>query len=338
MRQAIAKFLAAAGLCFALCGSAACGDNAAYEVYAPDGAPALSLAYAIAQDDAAFEYHVVNAAVIQAHVTGDRPAADFCVLPVNLASKLLGTGTEYRLLGTVTNGNLFFLSAEENESLTRDNLTSLTGKKIGVVQLTNVPGLTLCAVLKDYGIDYQILSGVDGEIGAGKVGLVNLGTDASAVSPAFGCDYYLCPEPAASAKIKGTAGKPKSFHFAGDLQRLYGEGNGYPQAVLVAKKSVVERDKAAVERLVSYFQKSAEYLADTPTETVLDLLAAKRTAGMTPSFHAENLTPAVIANCSVRFIQSPECKSYVNRFLEEIVSVNADAASAVSDEFFYQGE
>ena len=324
-----AVFLGAAALGMTACNQGAAGSG--YSVYAPDGAPALALVNAIEDKAEKFEYHVVDSSTIQTYVTGEEPKADFCILPVNLASKVLGTGTVYQMLGTVTNGNLFFLSAEDNEDLTAENLSTLVGKSVGVMQLTNVPGLTLQAVLNKYDIDYQIV-GNDGEKATDKVNLI------AVKEPAEGCDYCLCPEPAASTKIKGTASAQKPFRMAGDLQALYGGEEGYPQAVLVAKKSVLEGDKndnAAVKTMLSYMEESGAYLETVTPETVLSALDGVRTEGMTASFSANNLTKEVIANCSVRFTPSSECKERVNAFLEELIAVNESAAKAVSDDFFY---
>ena len=303
-----------------------------YSVYAPDGAPALALVNAIEDKAEEFEYHVVDPSTIQTYVTGAEPAADFCILPVNLASKVLGTGTVYKMLGTVTNGNLFFLSSEDNEDLTQDNISTLVGKSVGVVQLPNVPGLTLQAVLNKYDIDYQIVEN-DGEKATDKVNLIAF--DPANVTPEGECDYYLCPEPAASTKIKGTASAQKPFRMAGDLQALYGGDEGYPQAVLVAKKSVLEGDKDAVEAMLSYMEESGTYLETVTPETVLSALDGVRTEGLLASFNANNLTKEVIANCSVRFSPSGECKERVNAFLEKLIAVNESAAKAVSDDFFY---
>lgn len=329
-----AIFLGAAALGLAACKQDADTDKT-YSVYAPDGAPALALVNAIEDKAEKFEYHVVDSSTIQTYVTGEEPAADFCILPVNAASKILGTGTVYQMLGTVTNGNLFFLSAEDNEDLTQDNLSTLVGKSVGVVQLPNVPGLTLQAVLNKYGIDYQIV-GNDGEKAEDKVNLIAF--DPANVTPAGGCDYYLCPEPAASTKIKGTASAAKPFRMAGDLQELYGGEEGYPQAVLVAKKAVLEGDegdKSAVETMLSYMEESGTYLETVTPETVLSALDGVRTEGLSASFNANNLTSEVIANCSVRFTTARACKQRVNAFLEELIAVNESAAKAVSDAFYY---
>ena len=339
MKHPVSLALGAIFLGAAALGLAACKQDAdtakTYSVYAPDGAPALALVNAIEDKAEKFEYHVVDSSTIQTYVTGEEPEADFCILPVNAASKILGTGTVYQMLGTVTNGNLFFLSAEDNEDLTQDNLSTLVGKSVGVVQLPNVPGLTLQAVLNKYGIDYQIVEN-GGEKAEDKVNLIAF--DPANVTPAGGCDYYLCPEPAASTKIKGTASAAKPFRMAGDLQELYGGEEGYPQAVLVAKKTVLEGDKTdkdVVKTMLSYMEESGTYLETVTPETVLSALDGVRTEGLSASFNANNLTSEVIANCSVRFTTASACKQRVNSFLEELIAVNESAAKAVSDTFFY---
>ena len=78
------------------------------------------------------------------------------------------------------------------------------------------------------------------------VGLSN----ATMVTPVADYDYFLVPEPAATTKVNATGGK---LQIAGGLQELYGEGQGYPQAVLVAKKSVLESDGAIAQQLVNSF-------------------------------------------------------------------------------------
>lgn len=140
------------------------GDNyptATYEgkvsVYAPDGAPALGLAGLMAEDDfysgVEMEYNIVDSSTIMTYVTGTDPKADICVLPVNVAVKLLGSGENYKLVGTLTHGNLYIVSTN-NTKITTSNLSSLRGKTVGVVNLAAVPGLTFKTILKKYGIEY----------------------------------------------------------------------------------------------------------------------------------------------------------------------------------------
>ena len=129
-------------------------------VYAPDGAPALALAGlmdgAVSSNSLGKEinYNIVEASTIQTHVTGADPDADICILPVNLAANLLGSGEKYTMLGTVTHGNLYIISAKTGEKITADNLTDICGKTVGVVNLAAVPGLTFKLILNKYGIEY----------------------------------------------------------------------------------------------------------------------------------------------------------------------------------------
>lgn len=183
----------------------------AYHVYAPDGAPALALANAVSESRISagssavgFTFHVVASDEIRLQVTGTSPAADFCILPVNLAANLLGDGQNYKMLGTVTNGNMFLLSTStELPAITKTNMEALKGRKVGVIQLANIPGLTLRLSLENVGISYKILSEADATPDPEKVNLVAV--TANDVTLAGGFDYFLCPEPAASAKVKATA-------------------------------------------------------------------------------------------------------------------------------------
>ena len=128
-------------------------------VYMPDGAPALSMAKMMcANPDVgkSIDFHVVAANAINSCVTyaDEVNNADLCVIPVNAAAKLLGSGSRYQLLGGVTHGNLFIISSDGTR-LSAENLAQkLEGKKVGVVNLSAVPGLTFKMILNKYDIAY----------------------------------------------------------------------------------------------------------------------------------------------------------------------------------------
>ncbi len=306
----------------------ACGkDKDGVSVYMPDGAPALAAATLMNEDgffDREVEYNVVNSALIHTFVTGERPKADICILPVNLASKLLGDGSGYKLLGTVTHGNLFLLS-EGGEEVTAENISSLKGKTVGIINLAAVPGLTFKIILKDNNLEYKEL-GNDGEAECDKVNLKAVTADALS-----GCDYYVVPEPAASTKVKVTP-----LSFAGNLQTLYG-GNGYPQAVLVAKTTLIENDKDFINKFMTAMGENAEWLLNDETQAsdIVDAIQRHLTAGMSPTFTAANLGKDVIRNCAIDFVKSSDCKAEVNAFIEKLISIDPSAASKVADGFYY---
>ena len=335
------KFLAAI-LCAALCGAmalgaAACGGGTdKLTVYAPDGAPALALANLLAgeeQKESGFDVHIVDSNNIQTYVTGGSPAADLCILPVNAAAKLLGTGETYQMLGTVTNGNLYFLKdASKNlPDLTADNIADvLPGKLLGVIQYENVPGLTLRAVLKNYNVDWKVAE-TGGEYATDKVNVVSV--NPAMVAPATGYDYYLCPEPAATTKIGATQGK---LALAGSLQTLYSEG-GYPQAVLVAKKSIIDNKLQSVQEVLTYMEGAENYLKTAEAAKLSALLAAKREEGLSAAFSEAQLNGSVLANCSVRFTKAADCKEKVKTFLTQLIAVKEDATAIPADAFFCAG-
>lgn len=308
-------------------------------VYAPDGAPALALAQLMSEDmtfstsSAKYnvDYNVVAPTTIQTYVSGNNQA-DLCVLPINAAAKVLGTGSTYKMLGVVTHGNIFIITADgEAAQLTTENLSSLIGKKVGSIQLGNVVGLTLKLVLQQNDIPY--VTGTDPSAAAdpNAVNLYNI-TDPTTISPALPYDYMVAAEPVISAKTSTGALK-----VVGNLQTLYGEG-GYPQAVLVAKADFINGNKAFVEAFIEAMQENVDWLAaqTTSAETVIAAIQKGLPDGASPTFNAKNLTKTVIANCSIRFDSAADSKQEVKDFLAKLSEV-AGETYTVSDNFFYAG-
>lgn len=320
------------GLCFGVLGCSEKGDG--YKVYAPDGAPALALAKLCAEDNSKFDVNVVKKAeTITAFVSGEEAIADFAIMPVNAAVKLLGDGQKYQMLGTVTHGNLFLLKKQNGENITVENLSSLKGKTVGVINLANVPGLMLKVILNDNGVEYnQLTDGAD--VVSDKVNLKAIAATEAIPSNAQ-CDYFVVPEPAATTKVN--ASEDGKLSVAASLQTLYGGTNGYPQAVAVAKKSVIEKDVDAVEEFVSALQENESWLAaeTTSAQSVVQAVQSKMPADTAPTFTAANLTKTVIANCGIRFVSNANGKAEVLNIISKLNAVQSNLNLTASDEFFY---
>lgn len=288
------------------------------KVYAPDGAPALSIANMLAENKKLggeeVDYEIVDAQTIQTFVTGNSPKADICILPVNLAVKLLGDGETYKLLGTVTHGNLFLLSNGKT-SITPDNIAELTGKTVGVLNLAQIPGLTLKLILKNADL-------------LDKVTLVPV--TAPEVGVRDGIDYFVVPEPAASTKVNAL----ENLRFSGSLQELYGGEAGYPQAVAVAKKELIDTD--SVKNFVKGLKENAEWLLNesTSAEEIVSAVQAHLSDGLSPTFSAKNLSKQVIRNCSVNFVPATDCKQDIIEFIAKLNGVSDTSFGTPSDEFF----
>lgn len=346
MKKLLTLFLTFA-LLISTCTLFACNDNGELngpngdqgvklELYCPDGAPALSVARLIDDPSIIQEINVtvVEANLIASKVTGENPSADIAIMPVNAASKLLGSKNDYKLLGTVTHGNLFLMKKQTGENITLDNISTLIGKKVGVINLANVPGLTFKAILNDNSLPFITL-GDDVEFDQTKVNLDVL-EDGTAVRPASDCDYFVVPEPAATTKKNATGGK---LSIAGSLQDLYSaEGQGYPQAVLVAKTSVLTDHADIVNALVSSFAQNKAWLNTASSTQILSaIISAYEKEDTAPAFTANNLNATVIENCAINFVSAQNSKVEILNYLQKINAVSNNAWGTPNDNFFYIG-
>lgn len=311
-------------------------EEGKYSVYAPDGAPALALAQLCTEEKSEFKINVVKASTITTYVTGEELKTDFAIVPVNAAVKMLGNGEKYKMLGTVTHGNLFLLKKATGVEITAANLSTLVGKTVGVINLANVPGLMLKVILQQNNIHFNLLT-EGAEIATDKVNLKNISDEEAktAVNPTnTQCDYFVVPEPAATTKINATGGK---LLVAASLQTLYGGENGYPQAVAVAKTSVIESDNEAVESFINKLKANQTWInnSQTSAETIVNAIQSKLTADLAPTFTAANLNATVIANCGIKFTSNADGKQDVLDILTKLNSVSDNTWGTPADAFFY---
>ncbi len=297
-------------------------------LYAPDGAPALALAGMMAQDtkEDGVEYRVVAPAKIATTVTNkeEDKNADLCVLPVTAASKLLGTGERYTMLGTLTHGNLYIVAKADAQI---DGLDDLVGKTVGTLQMAEVPGLTLKATLNKAGLPWQEYKNGDTRV-ENKVNLLAI-TGADAVGTVE-ADCFLLAEPAVTAQSK------KGYSIALDLQRLYGGEAGYPQAVLVAKNSLVKEKNEWLTDFVSKLESSLSWVGGATGAALAETVTAHlEDADYTSALKAPMLSSEVVSRCGLRFSYASADKQEVIDFLTATKGVNDKATELPADGFFW---
>lgn len=311
------------------CGVAGCKqDKNEIYVYMPDGAPALALAGAMAGDTETdgISYRVVDSSSIVARVTYENETdnADVCVLPLNSAAKQLGDGSEYQMLGAVTHGNLFLIAKDGEVQYNAENLSLLKGKTVGVLQLDKVPGLTFKTVLKKCGLDFN--EGAEAQ--SDKVNLVGMASAKElGVTEA---DCYVLAEPAVSAQAKN------GYKIVGDLQSLYGGEAGYPQAVLVAKRTLIENDGEWVRSFLGSVKDSVAWLETASGAEIVSAVEAHlEDADYETSLKAQILDiEGVKVRCGVRFEQSLDCAAKANAYLALARTVNEKLAVLPSENFY----
>lgn len=304
-----------------------CNSPATIRIYAPDGAPALALSSVIKQDFENAEICIVSADKIGSLVSGKEKKADICILPINMASKLIGNGEDYKTLGTVTHGNFYFLSRSETV-IDRENIDRLIGKTVGVMQLQNVPGLTLQSVFINNAIEYTTIQDIS-EKEQNKVNLMAINKIETARTD---IDAFLIPSPQADAIAQTT-----DLKFVGSLGELYGDF-GFPQAIIVVKNQVLEKNLPLVKEFVKQLESVENYLKEENKAEICTLLRSKIESGLTPVFNENNLTSDSINRSKIKFIACKNSKETMKTFIQKLKSVNPNSVGEFSEDFFYLGE
>ncbi len=304
----------------------ACNKGDKILIYSPDGAPALSLTRAISKEFYSAEINIVSADKIAGFITGETKKADVCVLPINLASKLIGDGEDYKMLGTITHGNFYFLS-NEDLSLTKDNLNLLVGKTVGVMQLNNVPGLTLKCVLDDSDLDFiTIQDAVEKQ--QDKVNLMAINKVETSRTD---IDLFLIPSPQADIKVQTT-----NLKFVGSLGELY-SAKGFPQAIIVAKTSLIESNLKFIKEFIAEIKGVEDYLFTEDKIKICSLIHGRLESGLTPVFNENNLTNGSIERSKIQFVNCENSTDEVNAFISKLSAMQPNSVQAFSSNFYYLG-
>lgn len=335
LKRKVAAIACAAAAVFVL-GVSACAEDTgsgefSYTVAMPDGAPALAAARLMVEDmqfGGEVNYTVVNSNAITQQVSGG--VADICILPVNAAVQLAGSGETYSLLGTVTHGNLYMLSAKHpDEQITVSNLKNLVGKTVGCIQLSSFVGNVFKIILEDNDIPYTVVESVS-DAKSDSVNLINIADPSTGITPAAEFDYMIGAEPLVTAK---TTAAP-ALKIVGDIQALYGE-NGFPQAVMLAKNSVIEQNGEFIADFISAVEANAEWIAsdDADMTAIVNAINANY-GGATSSLNANNLNSTVISRCAIEFVSATECRQEITDFIDKLEAVTGTTLT-IADKFFY---
>lgn len=298
-------------------------------VYMPDGAPALAFAKLMHEENKLgkenLTYTVVKADNIGGFVAND--SADVALMPITGASKV--ANGKYKAVSVITHGNIFLIGKGDATTL-----STLKDKKVGVVQLANVPGLTFKHLLGEAGVDYA-----ENEEVAGKVALYGI-TDPSTVAPSLKqgtYDYVVAPQPAVANVCKNVEGVSVRV----DLNKLYSE-SGFPQAVLMVKNELCA-DADFINALTAALADSAGWIKEVNEDgsaknakTAVAAINAHFADGAQSTLKAPALSPDAIegSNVYVQSVKDAEVKTLVKDYIDNMIKIQSTAAKAITDDFF----
>lgn len=152
---------------------------------------------------------------------------------------------------------------------------------------------------------------------------------ACAIAAACALSVSACAEKVGE---EGKVNGGDKLYITGSLQTLYGKEEGYPQAVIVAKKSFTEQYPAYTNSFIAKLNNADEYLKNAQPSEIISSISGKLTEGLTPAFNAKNLTAEVVKNCNVKFIAAQAEKENVKAVLSGMMG---DKAPATADAFYY---
>lgn len=310
-------------------GFAACGkdEGGKFTFYAPDGAPALAIAKFIKENENFGEEYEFSYSVVSSDKIGgimQKGTGDFIIMPVNAASKLYKADADnpYKMVSVLTHGNLYIMSKSDS------TLESLKGKVVGVIGQGLVPDLTFKYVLKKAGIEYVVSDSAEN----GKVSLRYFAS-ASDLIPMLKQGKLttgLLPEPAATK----LASMDSSYSARIDLQSAYdAEKQAYPQAVLMVKSSVLEKNPNLADKIENAFKDVRHWLYENYLQAA-EAVAGALAEGVTPSLTEDNLNADVIDNCKIYWQSAADAKNDVTAYINAIREIGETAANAVTDDFF----
>ncbi len=298
---------------------------------APDGAPALSIAKFISDGENFGMNANINYSVVSANNIGgfmQQGKADLMIIPVNAASKLYKANSSdpYKMVAVITHGNLYIMSSDNTQSL-----NELKGKVIGVIGQGLVPDLTFRAVLADNGLLGDVVVGDTPTEGKITVRYFSQASDMIPLLKQNKLSVGLLPEPACTNLTK-VASNLEWTRL--DLQELYdGEFKAYPQAILMVKTSVYNQFKDQIDGMKSYFDTNVSWVKEN-TESAVTAINDALPEGVTPSLVAQNINATVVDNCKIYFEASSLAKNSVQLYINKIITINAQSAKAVGDDFF----
>lgn len=299
-------------------------------IYMPDGAPALAFAKLMDEENKLgkenLSYTVVKAENIGSYVVDE--SATVALMPVTGASKV--AAGKYKAVSVITHGNIFVIGKGE-----ATELADLKDKKVGVVQLANVPGLTFKHLLGGAGVDYS-----ENEQVAGKVVLYKI-TDPSAIASALNqntYDYVVAPQPAVANVCKSVAGVEVKI----DLNNLYRARSGFPQAVLMVKNELCS-DTDFINKLTDALTDAASWIKEVDENgnaknagAAVKAINANFADGGASTLKAPALSPSAIkgSNIYVQSVKEASVKTFVKDYINNMIAIEASAAKAITDDFF----
>lgn len=257
-------------------------------IVSPSGAPALSLAGVINDQNIMLDYQIVDGSdVLTSEFTSGEK--DLIIAPVNLGNKLISNGANYKMIGVVTWGNLYIAGQEA------------FGGKIAAFGQGAVPEKILNYVFgedKDFEVEY-------------------FASVQEASSMLIGGKYSaaLLAEPVLTmTKAKYAENHEDEISVLYNLQDIYKDVSGfdsYPQAALFVKNDTLNTCKDTVLEITNKLRSTISTFNSNPEQ----LKNLENVDFEALGFANIDLIVKAYPRMALNFVYSNECVDEVKNFL-----------------------
>ena len=300
-----------------------------YTIVSPDGAPALAIAPFIGAEDNGSSYRFVPSIVSSTLIKAEAVKADFAIVPANMAAILYNQGAEYKMVASVTNGNMFLVSNQEGLIGWGD----MKGHMLYSIGQGSIPAFILLNILNKLGIDWvESETPVEGKVAIQYVadGQALIAKFATATDRVFG----NLAEPAVSTALVAN----NKGYVLYDLQSVWRAAtgssiSGYAQAVLIAKKSICEEKPEVVEAVLNTIKDNETYILDNAEVVRQKILEIYPESSL-----KKPLTREIAINCNVKVHKASENIDYILTTLNAAYAIKAQSVGGsvpAADSGFY---
>lgn len=316
-------------------GLVGCSDatQTTIKIAVPDGAPAIAVTNIVKNGLTLEKNQKLSLNITEPNnVKNDVQAKnlDMAILPTNIATMLYSASVAkndndpYVMLATATYGNLYIIGKS-----TVATFDQMVGNIIYAIGKGAIPGKVLEKVLTANNIPYKEITKVE-EKTDNVLNIMYVQNGPAVIQAINGSTtevFGMLADPAVTLQKK--QGKKICY----DLQKEYQISTGstvlgYPQAVLIAKKSFINSNKALVKQFVSKMQENIEFINNTENQTAgLENILQNNKYG-SPSAVKKIPGPS-IKGCNIVVKSAMEAKNDV------IVLLSNLSLNTVADDFFY---
>ncbi len=240
---------------------------------------------------------------------------DIACLPLNTAATLFNNGTDYRLVGINTWGNMYIISTDSSIK----TLADLSGKTVAVSQQGATPDVLLRYCLKQAGLTSDVT--LDYTLSAHA--------DLAAAVVSGQTEIALLPEPF----VSNVMAKNADVSIVLDVQQLWADASGsepyIPQGAVVVKGSFADAYPEAVREFIALQRSSAEF-AVSDTATMAEL--AGKHGIVLPAASIISGTP----RCNIVFKTTAEGRTEIDNYLNIILDFSSkDIGGQMPSESFF---